>query len=280
MPERAAGVPGCEVVAFDLDRMEGFEGIVVASPSIFHADQALAALATGARVLVEKPLATDVDRLDELVSASEGRVMVGYNLRLHAPLERVAALLAAGRAGKLSSVRVWFGSWLPDWRPHVDYRQTYSARRDLGGGILDDAIHELDILIWLLGENMRVVGALVDRLGPLEIDVEDTVKAVVKSAAGVAGEVSLDYLSRQYRRGVEAVGDTATVRLDWSRAVIEVEDGSEVEAEPAETPIAQSYERQAERFLAFLRGDAAPPVDAQTGAESVQLAAAIREAAR
>jgi predicted dehydrogenase len=276
---RASAVPGCDAVPYDLDRLEGYDGIVVASPSAFHAEQTAAALATPAHVLVEKPLATASDGLDDLVHAGARRVMVGFNLRFHEPLERAADLVLGGRAGRLSSLRVWFGSWLPDWRPDTDYRQTYSARSALGGGILGDASHELDILVWLLGTDLSVVGALVERLGPLEIDVEDTVKAVLRSNEGVAAEVSLDYLSRRYRRGLEATGEAATVRLDWSRGVLEVEDAAGTDVEQADVPVAHSYERQARHFLAFVAGDATPPVDIATGAASVRLADAIRRAA-
>jgi len=277
--DRAAGL-GLETMTFDLNRLDGFDGIVVASPSVAHAEQTLAALASGARVLVEKPLATKSADLDAILQSSDGRVMVGYNLRLHEPVERFVGLVDEGVAGRLSAVRLWFGSWLPDWRPEVDYRQTYSARADLGGGILDDAIHELDLLVWLLGTDISVAGAVVDRLGPLDIDVEDTVKAVLRGADGVAAEVSLDYLSRRYRRGMEAIGDRATVRLDWARSALEVETADELRTETVDAPVALSYQRQAERFLAFVAGDAAPPVDAVTGAASVRLAAAIRSAAR
>jgi predicted dehydrogenase len=92
--------------------------------------------------------------------------------------------------------------------------------------------------------------------------------------------VSLDYLSRRYRRGVEIIGADATARLDWARNVLEVEDERGVESNPADTPVAVSYRKQAEHFLRFLNGDAAAPVDAAEGARSVRLAAAIRDAAR
>jgi predicted dehydrogenase len=278
--QRAAAT-GLATVPFDLDALGSPDGIVIASPSVVHAEQALAALATGARVLVEKPLTAASDDVDDVVAAADGRVMVGYNLRLHEPLERVAALVADGRAGAVSSYRLWFGSWLPDWRPAVDYRTTYSARADLGGGVLMDAIHELDLLLWLAGDDrLTVRGAVVDRLGPLEIDVEDTVKALLQHADGAVAELSLDYLSRRYRRGVEVVGAEATIRLDWARQVLEVEDADGVAAETATTPVLDSYVRQAERFLAFVRDGTAPPVDAAEGARSVRMAAAIRRAAR
>ncbi len=279
-PERAAALRDAERVDFDLDRLETFDGIVVASPTVFHREQASAALTTSARVLVEKPLAADTRGLDELVEMGRDRLMVGYNLRLHEPIERLVALVHQGRAGRVHAVRLWFGSYLPDWRGHVDYRTTYSARADLGGGILLDAIHELDLLLWLLDGRFDVVGALVTRLGNLEIDVEDTVRALLRHTDGAAVEISLDYLSRRYRRGIEVIGERATIRFDWARQVLEVEDADGVEQERITTPLDRSYERQAERFLSFLRGEMPPPVDGSTAAASVRLAEQIRTKSR
>lgn len=283
VPGPAAAVEGARAVPFDLDRLERYDGVVVASPTTFHAEQALAALAADAAgVFVEKPLTVSTEGLDDLVALGKGRLMVGYNLRLHEPVRRTIELVHRGRAGTVSAVRVWFGSWLPDWRPSVDYRQTYSARSDLGGGVLMDAIHELDLVVWLLGHGpFTVAGAVVDRLGPLQIDVEDTVRALLRhDGSGVVVDVALDYLSRRYRRGIEVVGDRATVRLDWARSVIEVEDRASVEVEPADQPVAESYTRQATRFLQFVRGEADPPVDGATAAASVHLADQIRSAGR
>jgi len=264
---------------FSLDNLGGHHGIVVASPPIFHLEQTRAALATGAHVLVEKPLATTAVELDGLLAQAGDRLMVGYNLRLFEPVEWLVQRVHDGACGTVLAARLWFGSWLPDWRPKVDYRSTYSARAALGGGVLLDAIHELDMLIWLFGSaDFEVVGALMGRLGPLEIDVEDTVKAVLlhRSRAGV--ELSLDYLSRRYRRGIEVVGDRSTVRLDWARSVMEMEDAKGVDVVTVSTSVAPSYELQADRFLGFVRGHTTPPVDGVSGAASVVLADRIREA--
>ena len=277
---RAASVECAKSVPYSLDDLGGYDGIVIASPTSSHRAQTEAALESDAKILVEKPIALLDEPVDAIVACSE-RVMVGYNLRFHDPLVRFIEEVEAGAAGPIHAVRVWFGSWLPDWRPTVDYRTTYSARADLGGGVLLDAIHELDVLVWLLGDgDFAVAGSFVGRVGPLELDTEDTVKAVLVHRTGVTAEVSLDYLSRRYRRGVEVVGERATARLDWARAVREIEDGDSVRTEDASTPVAQSYQREAEHFLAFVRGERAPVVDARAGAQSLELARRIRAAHR
>lgn len=277
---QACATGAARVVPFHLDNFDGYDAVVVASPSSCHAEQATAALATGAHVLVEKPLATTAEDAAAVAAAGDGRLMVGYNLRLHRPVERLMELAHSGRAGPVRGARLWFGSYLPDWRPAAEYRSGYSARSELGGGVLMDAIHELDLLLWLLDERLEVAGAAVERTGILDIDVEDTVKAVLRHADGAVVDVSLDYLSRRYRRGIEVVGDLATLRLDWARGVIEVEDADDVVTEEAATPVGVSYEREAELLLAWVRGECLPPVDGPTGAASVLLADAIRHAAR
>jgi len=279
-PRRAGELAGAEAIPFDLDRLDGFDGVVIATPTALHREQALAALAAGATVLVEKPLAASEEGLDDLVRASEDRLMVGYNLRLHRPVERLRELLLAGRAGRVIHVRAWFGSYLPDWRPGADYRTTYSAQAAAGGGVLRDASHELDLLGWLFGPEWEVEGAVTARRSRLELDVEDVVVAVLRSADGIPALLSLDYVSRRYRRGLEVVGEDATLRLDWARGALEVDDPSGVAVESAGEDVEDSYRREASAFLDLVAGRDGPLVSAAEGAVTVRLIARIEEAAR
>jgi predicted dehydrogenase len=277
---RAAAAPAIETMPLDLDRVGEFEGVVIATPTALHREQAMIALGGGAAVLVEKPLAASEEGLEDLVSAAGDRLAVGYNLRLHRPVERLRELLVAGRAGRVIHVHAWFGSYLPDWRPHVDYRRTYSAHAAEGGGVLRDASHELDLLVWLLGQSWSVEGAVMARRSKLEIDVEDVAAAVLRSEDGIPALLSLDYVSRRYRRGLEIVGEDATLRLDWARGALEVEDATGVAVEEANESVEDSYRREAHAFLDLVTGRAGPVVSAAEGAASVRLVAAIEEAAR
>jgi predicted dehydrogenase len=281
--DRAGSVPGARPAPGSLDALPAVDAVVVASPTSLHAHHAAWALERTAAVLVEKPLVTTEHEAAPLLGHLD-RVMVGYNLRLVDGVRRFVELVHAGRLGRPLSFRLWFGSWLPDWRPAVDYRSTYSAQRALGGGVLLDAIHELDLLVWLAGDGeFEVVGAVVDRVGPLEIDCEDTVKAVLRHRSGTPAEVSLDYLARAYRRGIEVIGTEATGRLDWASATIQVGTSGGEERIEVSVDAAAAYKEEAARFLAFAAaggdGTAAPPVGGAEGLASVVLADRIRAAA-
>lgn len=257
-----------------------FNGAVVATPTSLHVEHVLLALELAERVLVEKPLAMTSEEAAPLLQPGVAeRVAVGYNLRFHEPIRRLFDLVHAGEVGTVRGASLWFGSFLPDWRPSSDYRRSYSARADLGGGVLLDAIHEIDLLLWLLGPgDYAVVGAVLDRVGGLEIDVEDVVAALLRGPRGELVELHLDYLSRRYRRGVEVLGDEATARLDWARAALEVEDAERLTRQAVDIPVARSYELQAQAFLDWVRGGTPLPVDATEGARSVALAEAIKRA--
>ena len=275
---RVVSLAGARVHAGGLDDVEGFDAIIVATPSALHREHALAALTSGARVLVEKPLATSTEGLDDLVVAGGDRLAVACNQRLYPPNERVVEVVRSGRVGRLIAVRLWTGHYLPDWRPTTDYRSSYSARRELGGGILFDAIHEIDLLLWLLGDGFEVLGSAVDRLSDLAIDVEDTVRALLRHTSGALCSLELDAVSRRYRRGMELIGTEGTLRLDRARSVVEVENGDGIETVAITEPGTVSYERQAERLLEWVATGRPMPVEGTVGAAAVRLAERIREA--
>ena len=135
---------------------------------------------------MEKPLSTSAEGAAEVIEAARaaGLVLaVAMNLRFHPGPATVHRIVRSGEIGRPLLAHVSFGSFLPDWRPNVDYRRSYSARADLGGGIALDAIHEVDYATWTLGE-AHEVSAWLGRVSDLEIDVEDLALFIVRHARG------------------------------------------------------------------------------------------------
>jgi predicted dehydrogenase len=86
-------------------------------------------------------------------------------MRFHPGIARLKELLNKDVIGKAVSARLQVGHYLPDWHPEEDYRQSYSAIKSMGGGVILDSIHELDYIRWLIGE-INEVFAFVKKPAP------------------------------------------------------------------------------------------------------------------
>ncbi len=192
--------------------------VVVSTDTARHVADTLAALDAGAgRVLVEKPVAPTAAEADVLTRHPRAdAVHVAAPLRAHESLRHLAAALHL--VGTPVSAHVWCQSWLPDWRPDRDYRQSYSARRH-EGGVLRDLVHEIDYATLLLGDPL-LAGAILDHGGPLEMAAEQAATLLWSTSSASAVTVRLDYVTRPAARGIVVRGPEGT--LEWAVATATV----------------------------------------------------------
>jgi predicted dehydrogenase/RimJ/RimL family protein N-acetyltransferase len=275
--------PGAEVAESAEDCLRWADAVVVASPSSEHAHQARTAIEQGVPALVEKPIALDAARgaeLDWLARERGVMLSVAMNLREHPGVRRLASLLCEGAAGEILLAQAWCGSWLPDWRAG-DYRDSYSARRELGGGVLlDAAVHELDYLLLLAGPP-RSVSALARHVSTLRADVEDVALLALELGRGGVAELSVDYFDRAYTRGCRIVGSRQTLHWSWEAQslVCHDADGS-LARERVASDVAPSYRCQLERFLEIVERGGPAPVPAASAVRVLTVLDAARRSAR
>lgn len=194
----------------------GPDAVFVCTPTHEHLPVAGAALGAGAHVFIEKPLAASLAGIAELIAEARARcrtVLVGCNMRFHPGVAMLKAALDQHVVRRPLYFRARFSHYLPNWRPGSDYRLCYSARRDQGGGIMLEGVHEVDYLRWLGGEVERVAGS-VAHLSDLDIDGEDYALVMLQFESGAVGQIHLDYLSPVKLRGCEIVGEDG--RLCWT----------------------------------------------------------------
>ena len=108
--------------------------------------------------------------------------------------------------------RAMSSSYLPDWRPGQDYRKTYSAHKDLGGGVSIDLIHEWDYLTWLFGMPTEY-DSMINKVSNLEIDSDDLAIYIGKNDKTVF-ELHLDYFGRQTQRTLELFTEDDNIHCD------------------------------------------------------------------
>ena len=201
--------------------------VVICSPPRLHVPQAATALYLGKATFIEKPLSANVNGIKPLFSIAKRKhasFFVGCNLRFTQGLQMIKKLLERNTIGTVISADINFGYYLPLWRPGTDYRKNYAASRKAGGGIMLDAIHEIDYAIWLFGSPVEVF-AVYGKKSDLEIETEDYADIFGNfgsSAGSTPVHIHLDYLNKKYTRYCRIVGEKGEIFWNFADKTLRI----------------------------------------------------------
>lgn len=270
------------------------QAVVVANPTALHLDVAIPAAEVGCHILLEKPVSHSLERLDilrEVTEKSGSRILVGFQFRYHPTLNKARQLIQSNAIGKPLTVHAHWGEYLPQWHPWEDYRQSYAARTNLGGGVIVTLTHPFDYLRYLLGD-VESLWSLQGHVSPLEIDVEDVAEIGLKFGSGAVGGVHINYFQRPPVHRLEIVGTNGTLRWDNADGILHFYQalapfGFYSEQPPA--PVVESFsppdgfERnqlflaQTRHFLEVARGEKEPLCTLEDGIRALELAIAAKQ---
>jgi predicted dehydrogenase len=256
--------------------------VFVCTPPAFHLNHANCALRAGAHVFIEKPLSHSMDGVRSLTNEAkklERVVQVGYNFRFHPGIKTLKKLIEEDHAGRILWARAEVAQYLPEWRPWQDYRESYTARKELGGGIILDASHEIDYILWLLGPPLELT-CMAGRVSELDVDVEDCATVLLRLRSGAQADIHMDFAQRTTSRSCVVAGEKA--RLEWQYAenqVRIVRPGTPPELIEYDFESNQMYLWEVEDFFSRVHS-CAPASQSLTDSElTLQVALAARSAA-
>jgi predicted dehydrogenase len=195
------------------DSSRKFDGVVVASPPIFHVNQSIAAMERKIPVLLEKPVSPDevsARRLQDVVNNTEIPLLLGYTWRWWPTLAKVRELLNQGVIGKLRYVQFMMSAHLADWHPWENYQDFFMASKALGGGALLDESHWVDLMLWFLGDPESLY-ARIDKISDLKIDTDDNVDMVITYKDGRYVSIHLDIYGRPHEKYIRFIGEEGTI---------------------------------------------------------------------
>jgi len=257
----------------------GVKAVVIANPTSLHVATALEAVRADCHVLVEKPVSHKVQGLAELAAEVAARgvaFLVGYQYRFDPALERIRDLVSSGALGDLVSARSHWGEYLPDWHPEEDYRQGYSARAELGGGVLLTLSHPIDYLRWIAGEIESVAGFASRRAG-LDLDVDDVASLSLRFATGALGTVTLDYAERTPAHTLYLTGTEGSVAWDptGTTRVYRAGAGADTLHPPPGFQRNDMFLAEMRHFLACCAGAESPRCTLADGARVVEIVSGV-----
>jgi len=295
---RKATLPDDELAGFPVEtyleealKRHKPDAAIVANPTSLHLDVAISAAEAGCHILLEKPVSNSLERLDVLQQAAQksgSKILVGFQFRYHPTINKAREIIASGALGKILTVHAHWGEYLPQWHPWEDYRQSYAARADLGGGVIVTLTHPLDYLRYLLGD-VESLWSFNGHISPLDVDVEDAAEIGLKFASGAVGGVHVNYFQRPPVHRLEIVGTNGTLRWDNADGILQFQQmsapfGSYSDQPPA--PVIDSFappdgfERnqlflaQTRHFIEIVRGESEPVCSLEDGVMALRLALA------
>lgn len=269
-----------EVRAFaSLDEVsdwEKFNAAVIATTAPQHLTHATMMIERGLNVLIEKPLAVDLEEAEEFFATAQRQakvVAVAYVYRANPLLVQMRNAIRSGEYGKPLEFIVYSGQHFPTYRPA--YRETYYRSHEMGGGAIQDALtHLFNVGLWILGPMEKIVVDADHRI--LDgVDVEDTVHALARHQDGVMASYTLNQHQPANETTMTVVCERGQIRLESHRQRWRVCTAPDTAWQDFSltAPLHRDelFVRQAASFLDAIEGKAAPLCDLRDGLQTLRM---------
>jgi len=266
--------------------LPGLDAVSICTPSGMHAAMGIAAAKAGKHVVVEKPMALSLQDADDLINACEEngvKLAVCFQNRFNPPVQKLRRALEAGRFGRLthgSAVIRWFRP--QDYYDQAPWRGTWAMD---GGCLMNQSIHDIDLLQWMLGPVESVFGYTATNLR--KIEAEDVGVAVLKFKNGALGVIEAsttvypenleETLSIFGEKGTAVLGGIAVNKIEtWKFAGLTEENGA-TEPLQQDVPNVYGYGHAAliEDFIEAVHNDRKPYIDGREGRGALEIVLSI-----
>lgn len=196
---------------FEINEVKLIDFAIISNPTSKHASTISDLLELNVPLFIEKPLFSNLNHqiLVEKVKLQRIPTYIACNLRFLESLVFVQKFLNEKR---INEVNAYCGSYLPSWRPGIDFRSVYSANKEMGGGVHIDLIHEIDYITWLFGFPKSSRKEFTSK-STLEITACDYANYLL-SYDSFSVNVILNYYRKTAKRSLEVVCEDGECHVD------------------------------------------------------------------
>lgn len=225
---------------------------IISTPSSVHYESLQYVLGLRVPIFLEKPPFSSLDGIDEMVELAKGvPIYTAFNFRFHDLIRWAKEHLDKN---DVLEATAYCGSYLPAWRAGVDYRESYSAKAAMGGGVHLDVIHELDYVVYLWGLP-KAHTSYTAKVSDLEIDSPDYAHYLLNFGHFNAS-ITLNYYRKDTKRTLEVVTKGGTLLFDMIGGKITNERGEVVYA--SKETVSDTYYHQLRYFIDCIANGKAP----------------------
>ncbi|MBS1642982.1 MAG: Gfo/Idh/MocA family oxidoreductase [Bacteroidetes bacterium] len=210
---------------------------IICTPTSQHLSQTYSCIENGWHVLVEKPLSHQLFNVEPFLSLIKEKntlLQVGYMLRYHPLLQLAKEIIENETYGKLINIQTYWGEYLPDWHPWEDYRNSYAAKVELGGGPALTLSHDIDIANWLSGANIKLVQPLKNYASLLEVETESLFDLNIAYENNTTAHIHVNFCQRKAQRWYKIITSDAVIDIDYYANSLTISDGTHTKKETVE----------------------------------------------
>lgn len=253
--------------------------ILICTPNKLHREYILAAAQNNKNIFVEKPILDNLENIESInniIEKNNIKLQVGYNLIYHPLILKIKEILDNKELGDIYGARLEYGSYLPNWRPNTEYWTSYSANRSMGGGILLDAIHEINYSVYLFGK-MKKVFCFANKNSNLHINTEDNAELLLKSIKDYTINIHLDYLQRKPNRIIKIICDKGNIETDINKNILRIIKEDDIKEYEIEYDYNETYIEEITSFIRSIVYDKKIVMGIEEGIYDVKLILASKE---
>ena len=202
----------------------------ICTPSKFHISESIKLLKKDIHLFVEKPLGSSMKKINELkkiiIKKPNIKTMMGFQLKFNPLILKLKKLIEENYIGKIYNIFIHNGEHIDDYHSYENYKISYAAKKNLGGGVILSQIHEIDYLLFLFKNyKIKVLNSLPSRLSNLKIDVEDNVVAnlkLINKKKNIICSLHLNYFERPPKREIKLIGEKGKIECDLNKNEINI----------------------------------------------------------
>ena len=283
-----SNIQGIKHITNDLDEALDLEPdfAIICNPSPFHIDTAIEIAHRGVHLLIEKPISSSTERVEELIALSKEKkikLMVGYNLRFLESLNFFRQSVQDAIVGEIFSIKADVGQNLKYWRENQDYTKGVTANKNLGGGALLELSHEFDYISWIFGP-VDWVSGLIGKKSNLSINVEDfSISTLGFKDKNYVANINMDLFRHDTHRECIVIGEKGTIKWNALENSVMIFSKSEkswktIFNESIERD--SSYREELKHFIDCILQDKEPLIDGYSALSVLEIIEAIRSSSR
>lgn len=241
---------------------EDIDFAIISNPTSCHAKSIDSLKDLNIPLFIEKPVFESInyDRLIKAVKDNNVLTYVACNLRFLDCLVFLKEYFRNNPDKRINEVNVYCGSYLPEWRPGIDFRKCYSAIPELGGGVHIDLVHEIDYVYWLFGKPAEV-SSIFRNVSSLDIRAIDYANYIFIYPDFTAS-IILNYYRRDYKRQIEVVFEDDTWTVDLKSNTIR--DNKDKLIFEGKNDFLSTYKTQMRYFINLIKTDGKSENDIET----------------